>query len=242
MSDVDEEHIREIFSFFSAADGGGGEGGVIERRDLDIAALALGFRRRSSGGASGFGASSEQLPSEHAEHSFRGSVRDLFRGVRGRAPSSSDAFRSRRGFTSSAELLRGLSTAEDGDGGAPVTLEEFSTLLRGEAKGRHPLDDVWAAYRLLSRLSRQPDSATSVLEREDAVDEDGDDAWAPVTVRGLRRGCALFGVRLGEQELLDMMDAGGPSCGGAGEGSADRASEGVSLRSFARVMLLSPWF
>ena len=100
----------------------------------------------------------------------------------------------------------------------PVTLEEFSALMRSGDADRDPLDDVWAAFRLIHQLGRPT-----------RISSQGDEAWAPLSQEEVRRACEAYQLNLGQEELDCMMQ--GP--GGSGT---------VDLGRFARIMCRSPWF
>ena len=131
----------------------------------------------------------------------------------------------------------GLPRGSGGPGGPgrQVTLAEFSAMMKGEETAHGPLEDVWSAYRVLSRLGRAEAAAADWhADWPGAAGAAGAGAaageWAPITLEGLQRACRRFDVRLGDEELRYMVGEGGGSGGGVG------------LRRFAQMMGRSPWF
>ena len=100
LSDLQTAQIEEIFNLFDT-DGGGS----IDRSELELALVALGFQRKvaNEGGNKESKATSEM-------------IQDI---------------------------------ASDGT----VTLDEFTSLMMGEIKGRDPMDDVEAVFTVLSQQS-----------------------------------------------------------------------------------------
>ena len=105
------------------------------------------------------------------------------------------------------------------DNTKPVTLDEFTALMKGEMIGRGPLEEIWAAFSELSHADSRG------LKR---VDENG---WGVVTIAGLRRACKEFDVRMTEEELNTALN------------DVDTDHDGTIDRDeFMRIMDFSPWF
>jgi Ca2+-binding EF-hand superfamily protein len=115
----------------------------------------------------------------------------------------------------------------DSDGSRSISLAEFTSLMKGELMGRSPLEEIWAAFSVLSKDETlhegwvaPPASAT----------KSGTD-WGKVTLEGLRRACKEFDVRMSEQELEYMHKEADVDSGGS-----------VDKNEFMRIMDNSPWF
>ena len=93
-----------------------------------------------------------------------------------------------------------------------ITLEEFTTLMKGEQVVLNPMDAIWAAFVELSG-GRHKDSDVTV------------------TVEGLKRACSEYDVKLSEDELHQLIDELDVN----GDGSVDKGE-------FMRLMRLAPWF
>ena len=117
----------------------------------------------------------------------------------------------------------------DLDGSNTVTIEEFTLLMKGELTGRGPLEEIWAAFSVLSRADTvlTPGWTAPGVSQTQSGHED----WGRVTLDGLRRACREFDVRLTEAELTMMMG----EVDSDGDGSIDR-------EEFMRIMDRAPWF
>ncbi len=115
----------------------------------------------------------------------------------------------------------------DSDGSQSISLTEFTSLMKGELTGRGPLEEIWAAFSVLSSTGTLEEGWTAPVE-EHAQHADG---WGTVTLDGLRRACKEFDVRMSEEELKYMMEEADSD----GGGTVDKAE-------FMRIMENSPWF
>jgi Ca2+-binding EF-hand superfamily protein len=115
----------------------------------------------------------------------------------------------------------------DGDGSRSISLSEFTSLMKGELTGHGPLEEIWAAFSMLSRSeSLEEGWMATPVSQEVRVEE-----WGVVTLEGLRRACREFDVRMSEGELVFMMQ------------EADSDSDGsIDKSEFMRIMENSPWF
>ena len=115
----------------------------------------------------------------------------------------------------------------DSDGSRSISLPEFTSLMKGELMGRSPLEEIWAAFSVLSTAETLGEGWTAppVSKTESGTD------WGNVTLEGLRRACKEFDVRMSERELSFMHKEADVDHGG----SVDRAE-------FMRIMDNSPWF
>ena len=99
-----------------------------------------------------------------------------------------------------------------------ITLEEFSSMMKGDTQGRGPYDSVWMVFSLLSQ----------------GGSESGADPGAGgvgITLEAVRQACQTFSVRLSEDETQEMMAEADP------EGSGR-----VDLNNFFRIVGSAPWF
>ena len=115
----------------------------------------------------------------------------------------------------------------DSDGSRSISLTEFTSLMKGELMGRSPLEEIWAAFSVLSRAETLGEGwvVPPVSTTESGTE------WGKVTLEGLRRACKKFDVRMNDREL-EFMHKEADIDGG---GTVDRAE-------FMRIMDNSPWF
>ena len=117
--------------------------------------------------------------------------------------------------------------------GSLVTLEQFTSLMKGELTEEKPTDGIWLAFSVLCCLGRPEGRAWASpkgLLRTAGGGAAGGGARR-VTMEGLRAACRLFDMSLTEGEMRLMVEDAG---GGAGRG--------VDAAVFARILSMSPWF
>jgi Ca2+-binding EF-hand superfamily protein len=107
-----------------------------------------------------------------------------------------------------------------------VTLEEFTSMMKGELMIASPLDAIWASFSSLSHCEEQAE--TQVPVSKPACRKSLGNA---VTLEGLQRACREYGVMLSDGELKIMMDDTDTN----GNGTIDR-------EEFMRIMHNAPWF
>jgi Ca2+-binding EF-hand superfamily protein len=112
----------------------------------------------------------------------------------------------------------------DLDGSNAITIDEFTSLMKGEFIGHGALEEIWTAFSVLNR------NHSALTPGWTATDTDGED-WGRVSLDGLRRACREFDVRLAEPELKMMMD----------EVDTDRDGS-IDREEFMRIMNQAPWF
>ena len=149
--------IKEIFDLFDT-DGSG----TIDRQELHLALVALGFKTRQSNDPSSNG---------------------------------------------SSKILN--TVMADGE----LSLEEFTSLMKGELAGRHPMEELRDVYAALSRSDGQ-------AEHEGRI-----------TLDKLRQACRDFRLRLNEDEVSTMMREVDRDGGGS-----------IDEEEFMRIMRMSAWF
>ncbi len=101
-------------------------------------------------------------------------------------------------------------------GSDSITLEEFTSLMKGEINGRDPLEDIRAIFFVLQHTDSFPDLRPGL-----------------VTLDKLQRACNKFQLQLTEEELILMINSA--------QVDTDR-NGGVSEDEFLRVMRWSIWF
>jgi Ca2+-binding EF-hand superfamily protein len=117
----------------------------------------------------------------------------------------------------------------DKDGSNAITAEEFTALMKGELNGRGPLEEIWAAFSVLSRADTVLTPGWTAPQV--AATQDSEENWGVVTLDGLRRACREFDVHLTEKELILMMD------------EVDTDKDGsIDREEFMRIMDRAPWF
>ncbi len=97
-----------------------------------------------------------------------------------------------------------------------ITLEDFTSLMKGEINGRDPLENIRTIFNVLQKTDCTPDPHPGL-----------------VTLNKLQRACNKFQLKLTEEELLLMIDSA--------QVDVDRDG-GVSEDEFIRVMRWSIWF
>jgi centrin-1 len=110
----------------------------------------------------------------------------------------------------------------------PLTLDEFTALMKGEIMIASPLDAIWAAFSELSQSGAEMEGSAAVSEQSCRKKKEPMDV---VTLDGLKRACLEFDVKLSDEELKDMMD----EADGDGGGYVDR-------NEFMSIMHNTPWF
>jgi Ca2+-binding EF-hand superfamily protein len=101
-------------------------------------------------------------------------------------------------------------------GSDSITLEEFTSLMKGEINGRDPLEDIRSIFFVLQKSDTQPDLRPGL-----------------VTLEKLERACRKFQLQLTEEELILMINSA----------QVDTDRNGcVSEDEFLRVMRWSIWF
>ena len=139
-----------------------------------------------------------------------------------------DSTSGRRNSADRTKLQAGSTLLDqiDGDGSRSISLSEFTSLMKGELNGRGPLEEIWAAFSLLSSSDTLDFDQGWMLPSPE-----NEDGWGIVTLEGLRRACREFDVRMNETELAFMMQ------------EADSDNDGsVNKAEFMRIMENSPWF
>ena len=112
-----------------------------------------------------------------------------------------------RELSSPSDALNSI--IEDG----AVTLDEFTTMMKGELSGRHPFDEVREVYAVLSRSDGQEEHK------------------GRITLDKLRQACRDFRLRLSEDEITTMMREVDRDGGGS-----------IEEEEFMRIMRMSAWF
>jgi Ca2+-binding EF-hand superfamily protein len=97
-----------------------------------------------------------------------------------------------------------------------ITLEEFTSLMKGEINGRDPLEDIRAIFVVLQTAHSQPDQHPGL-----------------VTLSKLQGACNKFELQLTEEELMLMIDSAQIDVNRNG---------GVNEEEFLSVMRWSIWF
>jgi Ca2+-binding EF-hand superfamily protein len=115
----------------------------------------------------------------------------------------------------------------DSDGSRSISLPEFTSLMKGELMGRGPLEEIWAAFSVLSKAETLGSGWVAPPVSKTEYGEE----WGHVTLDGLRRACKEFDVRMSEKELAFMLK----------EADVD-GSMTVDRAEFMRIMDNSPWF
>jgi calmodulin len=115
----------------------------------------------------------------------------------------------------------------DSDGSRSISLSEFTSLMKGELLGSGPLEEIWAAFSVLSKAETLD---VGWVAPPVSKTQNGEE-WGHVTPEGLRRACKEFDVRLTDQELAFMLQEADMDSGG----TVDRAE-------FVRIMDNAPWF
>jgi centrin-1 len=110
----------------------------------------------------------------------------------------------------------------------PLTLDEFTALMKGEIMMASPLDVIWAAFSALSRSSADMEGSATVSEQSCKKETEPRDV---VTLDGLRRACQEYDVKLSDEELKEMMDETDKDGGGY-----------VDRNEFMSIMHNTPWF
>ncbi len=108
-----------------------------------------------------------------------------------------------------------------------VTLNDFTSMMKGEMMITSPLDAIWAAFASLSS-ENNGDQVPATASEKKQVSCDG---WGTVTIEGLRRACREFNILMSDEELKDMMGAADMDSGGT-----------VDREEFMRIMHHAPWF
>jgi Ca2+-binding EF-hand superfamily protein len=101
-------------------------------------------------------------------------------------------------------------------GSDSITLEDFTSLMKGEINGRDPLENIRTIFHVLQTIDCPPDPHPGL-----------------VTLNKLQRACNKFQLKLTEEELLLMIDSA--------QVHVDRGG-GVSEDEFIGVMRWSIWF
>ncbi len=120
-----------------------------------------------------------------------------------------------------------------------VTLEEFSSMMKGEKLARGPFDGVWMVFSVLCSCdqggdsSEMPSSNAGRLSGSSISRRFTESSTRPdcITFDGLRQACNQFNLRLSEDEVQEMMAEADPSCTGK-----------VDIDSFFRMVGSAPWF
>jgi Ca2+-binding EF-hand superfamily protein len=110
-----------------------------------------------------------------------------------------------------------------------VTLEEFTSMMKGELMIASPLDAIWAAFSTLSHwddTDEQGKMQTPVFKPACSRHQSN-----VVTLEGLKRACRAYDVMLSDEELKVMMDETDINR----DGSIDR-------EEFMQIMHNAPWF
>jgi Ca2+-binding EF-hand superfamily protein len=107
-----------------------------------------------------------------------------------------------------------------------VTLEEFTSMMKGELMISSPLDAIWAAFSALSHCDEQDDKQTPASKPACSRHHGN-----VVTFDGLKRACREYDVMLSDEELKVMMDETDVNS----DGSIDR-------EEFMKIMHNAPWF
>jgi Ca2+-binding EF-hand superfamily protein len=111
----------------------------------------------------------------------------------------------------------------DAGGKKGITLEEFTSLMKGELMIASPLDTIWAAFAALSYCDEQGELQQKPVSRTGRN--------ALVTLDGLKRACRDYDVMLSDEELKIMMDEIDTNHSGT-----------VERKEFMRIMHNAPWF
>ena len=145
----------------------------------------------------------------------------------------SDSAAGRRNSADRTKMQSGSTLLDqiDGDGSRSISLSEFTSLMKGELSGRGPLEEIWAAFSMLSSSETLDFEQGWMLPPVSNALSDKGDGWGIVTLEGLRRACREFDVRMSERELAFMMQEADSD----NDGSVDKAE-------FMRIMENSPWF
>ncbi len=199
LSSQQEAHIKEIFDLFDT-DGGG----TIDADELNCAMVALGFRSRDPAPLA-----AHPLSSIHSKA-----------GSQGSNGNNELELQASRG---SIESLLNAATRSDNGG---ITLDEFTSLMKGEINGRDPQEEIRATFAAFSIWHQRKSGNSNFLQcgRDDFV-------VRPITLEMLRRTCREFNVKLTEKELVSMInevDSDGSGC--------------VEEAEYVQIMSLSPWF
>ena len=102
------------------------------------------------------------------------------------------------------------------NGSDSITLEDFTSLMKGEINGRDPLENIRAIFYALQESDCDPDLHPGL-----------------VTLEKLQRACRKFELKLTDEELVLMLDSA--------QVDLDRDG-GVSEDEFIGVMRWSIWF
>ena len=200
LSTQQEAHIKEIFDLFDT-DGGG----TIDAEELNSAMFALGFRSK--------GAAATAAYSIHSEAGSPGGNRSV-----GSELQRSLSLGSRDGVLDTETAAEGCSEG--------VTLEQFTSLMKGELTGRDPQEEIRTTFAAFSLWQPGGLAISSCTEFENA-----NLVVRPITLEMLRRTCREFDVKLTDKELvcmIDEVDSDGNGC--------------VEEAEYIRIMSLSPWF
>jgi Ca2+-binding EF-hand superfamily protein len=108
-----------------------------------------------------------------------------------------------------------------------ITLEEFSSMMKGEKLARGPFDGVWMVFSVLCAQGGESNEAPAKGRFNGASKPQA----GRITLEGLRKACNQFNVRLSEDEVQEMMAEADPS--GTGK---------VDIDSFFRMVGSAPWF
>jgi Ca2+-binding EF-hand superfamily protein len=203
LTPKEQAQIREIFDLFDTD----GENSI-DAKELDAAMFALGFQ------------------SQGVKSGLSSTPRSSFSGSRNRASSLSGLSSSSFSGTRKNPNELGLNQL-DNDGPRAITIDDFTALMKGELVARGPLEEIWAAF---SVLSNKDTVLTPGWTAPEAPSSEGED-WGRVTLDGLRRACREFDIHLVEAELQMMMD----------EVDADKDGF-IDREEFMRIMDWSPWF
>jgi Ca2+-binding EF-hand superfamily protein len=204
LSPQQEAHIKEIFDLFDT-DGGG----TIDAQELNSAMFALGFR--SQGPATRV---AHSISSIHTEAGGHGDD-DIANGSSNLRRSSSEV---------AGSVLEAAAVAGGNDKG--ISLEEFTSLMKGELTGRDPQEEIRTTFAAFSLWHQ----AGSGINRGYEAGS-GDFIVKPITLDMLRRTCREFDVKLSDRELVNMIEEVDSDCNGF-----------VEEEEYVRIMSLSPWF
>jgi calmodulin len=107
-----------------------------------------------------------------------------------------------------------------------VSLEEFTSMMKGEVMIASPLDAIWAAFSTLSHCDQEGEKQKPVSKQACSRQR-----GSVVTLEGLKRACRQYDVMLSNEELKVMMD------------DTDRNGNGyVDREEFMQIMHNAPWF
>ena len=115
----------------------------------------------------------------------------------------------------------------DADGSKSISIDEFAALMKGELTSHSPLEEIWAAFAVLSKGDTSLAAGWSAPSTSTSSKEE----WGRVNLDGLRRACRKFNFKVSEEELREMM------------GEVDRDRNGsVDKEEFMHIMDKALWF